>query len=81
MDILETAMGKTFESDYLAVIPYPPQAYIRVCGASVTEVAAVFSDVEETARITYGQTVLTGYTRLVAIIPEGGAVKVALGKE
>jgi len=80
MEKLKTKTGKEFASDYIAVIPYPAQAYIRI-DAPIANVAEVFSDPEETAEMWYEDLHLVGFTRLVAIIPEPGMVKICLGKE
>jgi len=50
MEKLKTKTGKEFASDYIAVIPYPAQAYIRI-DAPIANVAEVFSDPEETAEM------------------------------
>ena len=42
-ETLRTASGKEFQSDYLAVIPDPAQAFIRILGKKLPEVAAIFS--------------------------------------
>ena len=81
MDKVKTATGKTFDSDYLAVIPAPAQAYIRVLNVPLAEVAAVFGNPTETVQLWHGDYYLAFYTRLVAIVPEPGAVKVVLAKE
>ena len=78
---MKTATGKTFESDYLAVIPNPAQAYIRICGVTLVEAAAVFGNRNETIRLWHGNTYLAMYTKLVALVPEGDAVKIVLAKE
>lgn len=81
MDKVKTATGKTFDSDYLAAIPTPAQAYIRILNASLAEVATVFSNPAETVQLWHGDHYLAFYTHLVAIVPEPGAVKVVLSKE
>lgn len=81
MEEIKTATGKVMQSDYIAVIPSPKQAYIRIVGASLAQVAEVFSNPAETVQLRHGETYLSGYTHLVAIIPEAGAIKVALEKE
>lgn len=80
MEILKTATGKQFRTDYVAVIPYPPLAYIRI-DAPIATVAEVFSDPEETAELWYGDVHLVGYTQLVAITPEPGMIKIRLRKD
>jgi hypothetical protein len=80
METLKTATGKKYQSDYLAEIPMPQQAYIRILNASLSEVAIVFGDPNETIELWHGQNHLTYYTNLVAIVPEPGAIKVVLAK-
>lgn len=81
MDTVKTSTGKTFSSDYLATIPMPSQAYIRILDASLVEVAEVFSNPKETMQLRHGNIYLENYTHLVAIVPEPDAVKVVLAKE
>ncbi len=81
MDKVKTATGKEFDSDYIATIPNPPQAYIRVLNVPLGTVAGVFSNKSETIQLWHGEYYLAGYTNLVAIVPEPGAIKVVLSKE
>lgn len=81
MEVVKTATGKEYSSDYLAVIPLPNQAYIRILDTSLVEVATVFGDPAETAKLWHGIYYLEGFTHLVAIVPEPGAIKVVLAKE
>lgn len=81
MDIIKTAQGKTFNTDYFATMPYPARAYIRVLDTPIAMVAAVFSNPAETAQLWCGQYYLAQHTRLVSIMPEQDAVKVCLAKE
>ena len=81
MEKIITATGKEFSSDYLATIPFPAQAYIRILDTPIVTVAEVFSDPAETAQLLYGEILIQGYTHLLAIMPEADAVKVALAKE
>ena len=81
MDQLRTATGKHFQSDYIAVITTPSRLYTRVVGASMLEVATVFGSPQETVQLWHGEHYLTGYTHLVALVPESDAIKVILSKE
>ena len=81
MEQLTTATGKTFSSDYIAVIPNPAQAYIRIVGTPLSTIASVFSDPQETCQLWHGPYYLAQYTRLVALVPEADAIKVVLAKE
>ena len=51
LDTVKTATGKLFESDYIATIPNPPQAYIRICGTPLPLLAEVFGNREETIQL------------------------------
>lgn len=85
MEKLKTATGKEFDCDYFN--PFPPvgQINLRVLNAPLPTVAAVFSDPSETVQLFCGDgpgaQYAAQYTRLVAIVPEGNAVRVVLGKE
>ncbi len=81
MDTIKTATGKTFETDYFNPCPPVGQVNLRVLGASVATVAAVFSNPAETVQLWCGNQYAANYTRLVAIVPESGAIRVVLGKE
>lgn len=69
-EILRTASGKEFKSDYLAVIPSPEQAFIRILEKSLPDVAAVFCNPSETVQLWHGQHYLAQYTKLVYICQE-----------
>lgn len=81
MDKLRTATGKEFDCDYFN--PFPPvgQINIRVLNAPLPTVATVFSDPNETVQLFCDEQYAAQYTRLIAIVPEGNAVRVVLGKE
>ncbi len=81
MDEIKTAAGRKFPCDYLSTIPYPAQTFFRVLDTPLATVAAVFSDPNETIQLWHGDNYLAQYTHLVAIVPEGDAVKVILAKE
>ena len=81
MDKIRTATGKEFRSDYLSTIPFPAQTFFRVLDTPLATVAAVFSDPKETVQLWYEDYYLAQYTHLVAIAPEGDAIKVILAKE
>lgn len=82
MDKVKTASGKEFESDYISTIGYPnPQIYIRILDTSLADVAAVFGNAEETRQLWYNEQYFAMHTKLVAIVPEPGAIKVVLAKE
>ena len=85
MEKLTTATGKVFDCDYFN--PFPPvgQINLRVLAAPLTTVAAVFSNPLETVQLFCGDgpnmLYAAQYTKLIAIVPEGNAIRVVLGKE
>lgn len=81
MDKIRTATGKEFDTDYIATIPNPAMAFIRICNAAISDIAAVFSDPRETTQLYSGDVYLAQYTRLVALQPEATAIKVALARD
>lgn len=80
MSTVKTKTGKQFSSDYLTTIPYPAQCFIRVF-SDLSTVTTVFSNPVETVQLWFDSVYLAGYTKLIAIIPEDGAIKVCLAKE
>lgn len=81
MEKLKTATGKEFDCDYFN--PFPPvrQTNLRVLNTDLVTVATVFSDPDETVQLCHGVQCASQYTKLVAIVPEGDAIRVVLGKE
>ena len=81
MEKLKTATGKEFDCDYFN--PFPPvgQVNLRVLNADLATVATVFSNPTETVQLWCGSQYASQYTKLVAIVPEGNAIRVVLGKE
>ena len=81
MEKLKTATGKEFDCDYFN--PFPPvgQINLRVLDSPLPTVAAVFSDPSETVQLWCGEQYSAHYTKLVAIVPEGNAIRVVLGRE
>ena len=81
MEKLRTATGKEFDCDYFN--PFPPvgQLNLRVLNTPLATVATVFSNPNETVQFWCESQYASGYTRLVAIVPEGNAIRVVLGKE
>ena len=81
MEKLKTATGKEFSCDYFN--PFPPvgQVNLRVLNTALASVATVFSDPRETVQLWCGEQYVAQYTKLVAIVPEGNAIRVVLGKE
>lgn len=81
MEKLKTATGKEFDCDYFNPFPLTGQTNLRVLNTDLVNVATVFSDPDETVQLDCGALSATQYTRLVAIVPEGDAIRVVLGKE
>ena len=81
MEKLKTATGKEFDCDYFN--PFPPvgQVNLRVLNTPLSTVATVFSNPNETVQLWCGGVYASQYTKLVAIVPEGNAIRVVLGKE
>lgn len=81
MEKLKTATGKEFDCDYFNPFPESGQINIRVLGKPLVYVVTVFSDPSETVQLWCENAYAAGYTKLVAIVPEGDAIRVVLGKE
>lgn len=81
MEKLKTATEKEFDCDYFNPFPEAGQINIRVLGKTLVYVATVFSDPSETVQLWWENSYAAGYTKLVAIVPEGDAIRVVLGKE
>ena len=78
MEKIKTATGKEFYCDSVTQIDSPRRVYITIHGATVAEVAAVFSDPRETVQLHYGDIYISQHTTLLGIIPESGMVRVNL---
>lgn len=81
MEQLTTASGRSFECDYFNPSQLLGQLNLRILNASISTVAAVFSDKRETVQLWCGGVYASQYTKLIAIVPEGNAIRVVLGKE
>ena len=81
METLKTATQKEFHCDYFNPFPPAGQINLRVLNSDLLTVATVFSDPVETAELHCGSQVALQYTKLMALIPEGDAIRVVLGKE
>lgn len=81
MSILTTATGKTYQCDYFNPSEQLKQLNLRVIDEPLAAVAAVFSHAYETEQLTCDGVYAAGYTRLIAIVPEGNAIRFVLGKE
>ena len=81
MEKVKTATGKEFDCDYFNPFPPAGQVNIRLVNVSLTDVAAVFSNPAETVQLRFEEQYLAYHTKLVAIVPEVGAIRVVLGRE
>ena len=81
MEKLKTSTGKKFDCDYFNPSDVVGQTNLRVLNTSISEVAKVFSDPKETVQLWCEGMYAAQYTKLVAIVPEGDAIRVVLGKE
>ena len=81
MEKILTATGKSFDCDYFN--PYAPanQVNISLLGMSLVDVASVFGNKSETEQLWYGGQYLSGYTKVIAIIPGEKTIRLVLGKE
>lgn len=81
MEKLTTATGKEFSCDYFNPCQPTGQCNLRIVDVQIATVATVFSNQSETVQLWCGKQYAANYTRLVAIVPEAGAIRVVLGKE
>jgi hypothetical protein len=81
MEKVKTAKGKVFDCTYFNPFPPARQVNISIVNASFTEIAAVFSNPEETVQLWYENQYLAYHTRLLAIVNDGDAIRVVLEKE
>lgn len=81
MEKIKTATGKQYDCDYFNPFPPAGQVNIRILNASLVEVATVFGNPKETVQMWYGSQYLAHHTKVIAIVPEGDAIRVVLGKE
>lgn len=81
MDKLKTATGKEFDCDYFNPFPQAGQINVRILGENLVRVVTIFSDPRETVQMWFGSQYASSYTNVIAIVPEGNAVRVVLGKE
>ena len=81
MEKLKTATGKEFDCDYVNPGQPTGECTLRIGDVQISTVATVFSNQSETVQLWCGEQYAANYTRLVAIVPESGAIRVVLGKE
>lgn len=81
MSKLKTANGREIDCSHINPNVPMSQVYLHLHNISVTEAAQVFSDASETAKLTYNDIMVEGYTKLHAIIIEEKRTRIILGKE
>ena len=81
MEKLKTATGKEFDCDYFNPNASMMQIHVRVVGESLATIATVFANPAETVQMWWEGQYAAQYTKIIAIVPETGAVRVVLGKE
>lgn len=81
MNVIKTTNGITYDSDYVSVIENPDRLYIRIINSNLQNIATTFGTKEELSTIYYEDLYFTGYTKLIALVPEGEAIRVVLTKE
>lgn len=69
------------ECDYMDHSEQRRQANVRILNAPMHEIARVFSDPAETVQLRFENDYAAGFTKLLAMIDDGDAIRVVLGKE
>lgn len=78
---IRMATGRELECDYMDHSQQRRQANIRILNTPIIEVASVFSNPIETAQMWFEKDYAAGFTKLLAMIDDGDAIRVVLGKE
>ena len=81
MEKVTTATGKTFDCDYFNPFPPASQVNLRILGVNLVRAASVFGNPAETVQLFYAGQYLAQHTKVIAIVPEGDAIRIVLGKE
>lgn len=81
LEKIKLASGRELDCDLMSHSQKRRQATIRISNASMAEIASVFSNPAETAAMWYETDYAAGFTKLLAIIDDGDATRVVLGKE
>lgn len=78
---IQMASGLILECDYMDHSEQHKQANVRIINSSFQTVATIFSNPAETKYMIFGNAYAAGFTKLLAIIDDGDAIRVVLGKE
>ena len=81
MSTLQTASGIKMECDYFNPLEQTRQLNVRVLNKSLVFIAGIYSDKSETVKLFCDGLYAANFTRLVAIVPEGDAIRIVLEKE
>ena len=81
MTKIKLASGRELDCDYMGHSQQRRQATIRIQNTSMSEIATVFSNPAETAAMWFENDYAAGFTKLLAMIDDGDAIRVVLGKE
>ena len=80
MEKLKTATGKEFNCDYFNPFPQAADKHPYSRGIPGDD-CTVFANPAETVQMWWEGQYAAQYTKIIAIVPETGAVRVVLGKE
>lgn len=78
---IRLASGIQFECDYMDHSERHRQANVRILNTPIYEISKAFSNPEETVQMWFGNEYAAGFTKLLALIDDGDAIRVVLGKE
>ena len=78
---IRMATGRELACDYMDHSQQRRQANIRILNTPITEIASVFSNPNETTQMWFERDYAAGFTKLLAMIDDGDAIRVVLGKE
>ncbi len=81
MTKIKLASGRELACDYMGHSEKRRQATIRLLHTSMQEVVRVFSDPAETSQMRFESDYAAGFNKLLAVIDDGDAIRVVLGKE
>lgn len=80
MNKLTTATGKLLDCDYFNPFPVAGQLTLSVLNLSLVDVVTIFSNPLETVQLWWEGEYVSQHTTVIAIIPDGNAVRVVLGR-
>ena len=78
---VKMASGRQFDCDYMDHSERHRQANVRILNTPIYEISMAFSNPKETAQLWFEDDYAAGFTKLLALIDDGDAIRVVLGKE